>query len=258
MTFASRIVGTRLGHAAKRIRGAVEIATASHEMLGTLANDYLAEYLVTRLSQTHFVDVGAHIGSIIAQVRRHCPSRITAIEPISAKAKHLRNRFAGVTVIECALSDTEGEAAFFINPAASGYSSLNSGAGTVEISVPLKRLDGLVSDPDVIKIDVEGAELGVLRGSEGIGSRPLIMFESAPADVLGYTKPDLWQWFEDHDYAVFLPNRLAHAAPPMTLELFLDAHHYPRRATNYFGVPREKVIEVRDRARRILTRSRVA
>jgi hypothetical protein len=78
------------------------------------------------------------------------------------------------------------------------------------------------------------------------------MFESAPAEVLGYTKPDLWQWFEDHDYAVFLPNRLAHAAPPMTLELFLDSHQYPRRATNYFGVPSEKIAEVRERASAIL------
>jgi hypothetical protein len=51
---------------------------------------------------------------------------------------------------------------------------------------------------DVIKIDVEGAELGVLRGSEKLvtKNRPSIMFEGAPPrdDGLGYTKEALWRW----------------------------------------------------------------
>jgi FkbM family methyltransferase len=227
--------------------------TADHEKVGAIANDQLAEFLVTRLAQRHFVDVGAHIGSIIAGVREHCPSvQITAVEPIPDKAVRLRKKFAGVEVIECALAERAGELPFFVNPSASGYSSLNSAAGEIEITVPVKRLDSLVSDPDVIKIDVEGAELGVLRGSEGIKSRPIFMFESAPYEVLSYTKADLWGWFQERDYGVFLPNRLAHTAPPMSLDVFIDSHHYPRRATNYFGIPTEKVFEVRERTRALL------
>jgi hypothetical protein len=121
-----------------------------------------------------------------------------------------------------------------------------------EITVAVKRLDALVSDPEVVKIDVEGAELGVLRGCEKLKSRPVYMFESAPHEVLGYTKAELWQWLDDHDYGIFLPNRLAHTAPPMSLEVFIDAHLYPRRATNYFGVPLERVDAVRERARSLL------
>lgn len=240
-----RLVGTSLGRAAKHLRSSVEMLTASPEEVGCLANDQLAEYLVTRLAQRHFVDVGAHIGSIVSQVKVNCPSvKITAIEPVPAKATKLRQSFPDVTVIQSALSDEQGSASFFVNGA---YSSLNP-VSAEQITVPVTRLDALVSDPDVVKIDVEGAELGVLRGSERLKSRPVYMFESGPDEVLGYTKADLWQWFQAHGYAVFLPNRLAHTAPPMGLEVFIDAHQYPRRATNYFGVPNEEVGRIKAKA----------
>ena len=118
--------------------------------------------------------------------------------------------------------------------------------------MPVRRLDAIVADADVVKIDAEGAELGVSRGSERINGRPVIMFESAPGEVLGYTKADLWTWFDEHKYGVLLPNRLAHTAPPMTLEVFIDSHQYPRHTTNYFAVPVEKIEPVREKARRLL------
>src|SRR5437868_6005677 len=189
MAVAQHIVGTSLGRAAMRARDAIELHTADAETVGCVANDHLAAFLVTRLCRRHFVDVSAHIGSIIAEVD---PSiRITAIEPIPEKAERLRKKFPTVELHQCALSDHEGHAPFFVNPRASGYSSLDSGAGTVEINVPVKRLDALVSEPDVVKIDVEGAELGVLRGCEKLETRPVYMFESGPQEVLGYTKADL-------------------------------------------------------------------
>jgi FkbM family methyltransferase len=250
---AARVVGTSLGRAAKKARSKIELLGSNLETIGTTANDQLAEYLLTRLPERHFVDVGAHIGGIIAEVLARCPGvQITAIEPIPAKVTHLRARFPNVSVIATALSDHQGEARFFINTRLSGYSSLNPDAGTEEIAVSLKRLDSLVSDPDVIKIDVEGAELGVLRGCENLKCRPLFMFESAPGEVLGFTKADLWSWFQAHGYGVFVPNRLAHTAAPMSLELFLDSHEYPRRTTNYFAVPNESVETTRGKARKVL------
>ena len=254
MPLRQRLVGTPLGRLAMRSRSALEFWRTNREAIGTVANDQLAEFLVTRLCERSFIDVGAHIGSIIAEVQKHCPGvRITAFEPIPEKAIWLRDKFKDVEIVQCALADYEGETSFFINLAASGYSSLaRSGAETKEIKVPVRRLDAVVDDADVLKIDVEGAELGVLRGSEGLKSRPIILFESAPNEVLGYTKPDLWRWFDAHRYGVFLPNRLAHTAPPMSLEVFIDSHQYPRHTTNYFAVPLEKVEAVRTKARRIM------
>lgn len=237
-----------------RVRSRVEYWRTSSEAIGTIANDQLAEFLVTRLCDRTFVDVGAHIGSIIAEVQANCPrAKITAVEPIPEKARWLRQKFKNIDVVECALSDHEGETSFFVNDAASGYSSLaRPSTQAREIKVPLKRLDTIVDDADVIKIDVEGAELGVLKGSERLNSRPIIMFESAPNEVLGYTKAELWAWFSGHGYAIFLPNRLAHTAPAMSLEVFIDSHQYPRHTTNYFAVPNEKIDVVRTKARAIL------
>ena len=250
----NHIVGTHLGLLARKARATSYLWSANRENVGTCANDQLAEMLVTRLCERSFVDVGAHIGSMIAEVQAHCPkARITAFEPIPEKAERLRKRFKGVDVIACALSDFDGETSFYVCPAETGYSSLaRTDHTTREIRVPVKRLDELVRDADTIKVDVEGAELGVLKGSENLKTRPLFMFESGPEDVLGYTKADLWGWFQQHDYAVYLPNRLAHEAPPMRLETFVDSHYYPRHATNYFGVPLEKVEKVRAKARQIL------
>lgn len=52
-----------------------------------------------------------------------------------------------------------------------------------EVEVNLRRLDELNLDPDFIKIDVEGAELGVLQGlHETIARRqPILMIERSDA-----------------------------------------------------------------------------
>jgi Methyltransferase FkbM domain len=123
--------------------------------------------------------------------------------------------------------------------------------------VPMRRLDDLVdaADVDVITPAVEGAELGVLLGAPRLleRCRPLIMFESAPeTDVLGYTKEAMYDHLAAKNYALLLPNRLAHNGPGLTRDAFLDGHWYPRSTTNYFAVPEERKLSVRDKARTIL------
>lgn len=263
------MVGSTLGIIAGTARDALDILRATYadpEAVGMIANDQLATRLTVRMCQPNavFIDVGAHIGSITAAVAHHDPSvSIIAIEAIPAKAEFLRRKFRAVEIHECAVGESEGAATFFVNTKQSGYSSLGRPDAehidaTREIVVRVSRLDEVVKAQrvDVMKIDVEGAELGVLRGGDRLVStnRPTIMFESgAPiANGLGYTKRDLWQWFEDHEYEVVIPNRLAHDGPSLSVEGFAESHCYPRRTTNYFGVPTERRMEIRDRARRIL------
>jgi FkbM family methyltransferase len=262
-------VGTAVGRFAMSVRDSLHLLRAMHfqpEIAGTLANDWLASFLVTRLCQPNktFVDVGAHIGSIISDVVRHCPAvKIVAVEAIPQKGEALRRKFPAVEFHGCALGESEGETSFFVNTKRSGYSSLGrpTDGGTsdiVELKVPLKRLDGLIAADgiDVIKIDVEGAELGVLRGSGQIvaKSRPTIMFESGPPaeDGLGYTKEALWGWFAERNYAVLIPNRVAHVDPGLSQAGFVESHLYPRRTTNYFAVANERRDEIRERARAVL------
>jgi len=91
-----RFVGTRIGRLALSGRDAFELLRASYrrpETLGTLANDQLAIHLVTRLclSGKGFIDVGAHIGSIVSAVLRHDRSvKLYVFEPEAAKVEHLR------------------------------------------------------------------------------------------------------------------------------------------------------------------------
>jgi hypothetical protein len=121
----------------------------------------------------------------------------------------------------------------------------------------MRRLDDLVprtAHVEVVKLDVEGAELGVLRGSSELVARcrPVIMFESGPRGgaAMGFTIEELFDWFAERDYLVLVPNRLAHDGPGLNREGFTESHFYPFRTLNYFGVPRELREAVRDRARR--------
>jgi FkbM family methyltransferase len=229
-----------------------------------IERDYQLDGLDIKPGDT-IIDIGAHIGSILSEVLYIDPSiKMIAIEPIPAKVDSLKRRFPSIELHHCALGDFSGEVPFFVNIRESGYSSLSQIASSqvgeiVEITVSLKKLDDLVSsnDVDVIKIDVEGAELNVLRGGIAMlqKNRPTIMFESVLQldSEFGYTKEELYDFFSSNNYAILIPNRLAHDDPGLSKEAFLEGHLYPRRTTNYFAIPKERRIEIRDRGRNILS-----
>jgi FkbM family methyltransferase len=263
------LLGGPLGRGAMFLRdkfGILKQAWVSPEQVGTLANDQLATYLITKICKPHctFIDVGAHIGSVISEVKHNDASvKIVAIEAIPEKADNLRRKFPFVELHGCAVGEATGETSFFVNTKRSGYSSLGRAGSiddksTYEIKIRIETLDNLVSsmDVDAIKIDVEGAELGVLRG--GVDTlrkcRPIIMFESGPQvdDGLGYTKEAIYDFLASNDFSVLVPNRVAHNGDALTLTGFIESHWFPRRTTNYFAIPTERRIECRDRARGIL------
>jgi hypothetical protein len=130
----------------------------------------------------------------------------------------------------------------------------------------LRALDDLLPSEkiSVLKIEAEGAELGVLLGAESVVARgrPLIVFESGP-NVRDHSdshatqranddKARIWDWFAKRDYALCAPNRVAHYDDGMALESFLDSHLYPRHTTRYVAIPRERRLEVRAAARGFL------
>ena len=135
------------------------------------------------------VDVGAHRGDVTAQIVHAAPDGAhIAIEPIPYLAQVVRERFPLVTVHEAALAAEAGpDVEFHLvvdNPSYSGlrerrYDRPNE---TVElIRVRTTTLDELVPTDAVVsllKVDVEGGELGVfLGGSRVLDTRPVIVFE---------------------------------------------------------------------------------
>lgn len=252
-------VGTRWGRALSRARRHLNYLQSTPSTLGTVANDELALDLTIGLcrDQRVFLDIGAHIGSVLADVLMVTSQiEVIAFEAVPEKAINLVRRFPQIVVHQCAVGNSEGEVPFFIVPTASGFSSLSRTTDAIEINVPMRRIDTLVNHADVIKIDVEGAELGALRGATQLicNSRPVVMFESSfdTTECAGYSVEEMFSWWEERKYVLLVPNRLAHDGPSLDQQGFLESHHFPRRTTNYFAIPSERRIEIRDRAREVI------
>jgi FkbM family methyltransferase len=134
------------------------------------------------------LDVGAHAGSVLAEMVRIAPrGRHVAWEPLPAFAGRLQERFPGVEVREAALGDQPGERAFVHvveDPGWSGFLArpTPSASPLEELTVRVERLDDVLPDgtsPVFVKIDVEGAEEEVLKGAlETLRRhRPVLAFE---------------------------------------------------------------------------------
>jgi FkbM family methyltransferase len=160
-------------------------------------------------------DIGANLGlfALPAALRA---SQVYAFEPDISLAACLRrslrlraNRRLSVAVIACAVSDVDGIAAFEISRYSTAMNKLQSVGhwNTIAVAerhhVPTLRIDRLAQSlppPDLLKIDVEGAEIKVLEGGrETIArKRPIILIEGPST---------LWEamtdFFNEHRYAMF-------------------------------------------------------
>lgn len=262
------LLKTGLGSWALKMRDRykmVRTAISEPHVAGMLANDQIAGQLIVGLCPPGgvFLDIGAHIGSVSAEVLRHQrDATVHAFEAIPAKAEKIIQAFPKVRMHTCALAGEKGAADFFIHPTESGYSSLRGDdtSGMQRIQVELRKLDDEISDGpvDAIKIDVEGAELDVLQGGQELLRRtqPVIMFESGPAadDAEQERRVAIWQLLDGLGFQVLVPNRVPERDDGLSLEGFLEAHMFPRRTTNYFAVPRSNRDTIRARARTVMGR----
>ncbi len=149
------------------------------------------------------IDVGANEGAVLESIVRIAPhGHHVAFEPIPYLHDLLARRFPDVDVRRSAVSDAAGTAEFTHVPDAPAYSGLlqrdDLPAPTKpveQVSVKTERLDDVLADgpaPTLIKIDVEGAELGVMQGAVETlqRHRPFVLFEhgAGGADLYG-TRP---------------------------------------------------------------------
>lgn len=143
----------------------------------------------TLAPDSNCIDVGSNIGVLLREMVRCAPdgSHI-AYEPIPGLSASLATRFPDVEVRQAVLSDRPGERQFVYLPERPGYSHLpREGEPETEpsaelITVPAHTLDTALPKgyvPALIKIDVEEAELDVLRGArETLAEfRPIVIVE---------------------------------------------------------------------------------
>jgi len=182
------------------------------------------------------IDIGAHRGDILEQFLRGSPTgQHIAVEAIPELAEHLRITFPTVEVHSAAAGDRPGTTEFqwvVSNPAFSGLKrrdDLGAGESVRPLSVRVVRIDDLVPKGRpvaVIKIDVEGAELGVLRGAQRVlnENRPWIFFEhGSAATQYGTTTADIAAEFARHALAVWLMGDWLAGRPPLSTEAFAAA-----------------------------------
>jgi FkbM family methyltransferase len=219
---------------------------AWEDMIAGRFDPEIYSFLATVLPARDVViwDVGAHFGfhtlgfaSIVG------PSgRVVGFEPNPSNRERLGRNLerngdlaSRVAVLPCALSDRNGQSPLFLSRnIESGASSMSFLDGTTpsvdpatvgawdKVVVAVRTADAVLRDhtaaaPHVIKIDVEGAELLVLRGAEEImrTTRPTVIVESHSAKLT--FEVQCWlhaQGYEVQALADLAPSRLLLSAHP--------------------------------------------
>ena len=164
----------------------------------------------------HAVDVGAHKGGFLRDMLRVAPDgRHLAIEALPHLAAELRSRYPEAQVVNAAASDSVGQVSFTHVANLPALSGLREQPWEAElearvITVPSVTVDSIVEEKarvELIKVDVEGAELQVLQGAEETlrHGRPLVVFEFAArtADVYGTSAESMHEFLASLDYRLF-------------------------------------------------------
>lgn len=172
-------------------------------------------------------DIGVNRGTIARHLIRifpECPCYL--FEPLPMQAAYVAERFSSfgnVTVVEEALSDAPGTSEFFVGRNLGTSSLLGMSEETLKqhpeadvessIQVALNTVDGFCAANDIthltcMKIDAQGSELNIFRGSERMLSEQridMIMFEwfATPHYENCPLILDLWNELDNHNYSMY-------------------------------------------------------
>lgn len=171
------------------------------------------EMLLRHHTPVEVLDIGAWRGRWTLALLHQSPGvqRVTMVEPQPAAAAELAAMKFGcqTKIINKALSDSSRSASFNTGTASASLLDPGSLAAHFPTSVPVGKVEvtcdtldalvdsGEVSQPDTIKLDVQGGELAVLRGAVKALSRvqaiivetswvPLYLGEPPPSDLIGF------------------------------------------------------------------------
>lgn len=118
-----------------------------------------------------------------------------------------------VTVFPYAIGDTDGTVTLYTDGPKQSMPSIRHTTGQKgKVEVPLRSIDSLISEglapPNLLKIDIEGAEALALRGGRGLflsdHKPPHVFVEMHPSflqDYFGTTQQDVWNCMtEEYGY----------------------------------------------------------
>lgn len=214
-SFAERLVrGRSFSRRLPAAFGAVRIFVSGDARLrnllpGRKALDpvLLAQVRATVKSETSIWDIGANVGvfAFAAAGLAGPNGRVLAVEPdpwlfglLQRSRSANRGKLGEVELLCAAVADRAGIARFHIaargraSNALAGFGNSQMGGVREELLVPIVTLDQLLEAtfvPELVKIDVEGAELLALQGARRLLAevRPRLLLEVAEANAEAVT-----------------------------------------------------------------------
>jgi FkbM family methyltransferase len=157
----------------------------------------------------HAVDVGGHVGLWSRVLAAHF-AQVTAFEPLPPHIECFKVNVTApnVTLLETAIGREAATIRIFMPHDNTGHAHVETSADTglgEGYSVPCIALDQIghevLEDVDFLKIDVEGFELDVVLGAEGLikRRRPTMVVEQKPgnAEALGRGQWDAVKLLKD-------------------------------------------------------------
>ena len=176
--------------------------------------------VVANLKPGLFLDVGAAAGKITRQLARVPGWRVQAYEPFEGNIPHFKRntaKFGNVELYQCAVADFDGPGQLYVaatltgeEPNWQGYEGYSSAGMLIpeghpkwghpkSSSVDVVSIDATVSERvRLLKIDVQGGEMGVLQGASNTIERHGI-------DVIYVEyegEADIVQFLEERDYVL--------------------------------------------------------
>lgn len=186
------------------------------------------------------VDVGCHKGEILDLFLQYSPEgKHFCFEPIPVYFDELNRKYQNIAVIHpFALSDTEGKTTFNFVRNDPAYSGIKKRKYDVkkpdieEIEVEVKCLDNVIPPSikvDLIKIDVEGAELNVLKGASKTltQNKPVVIFEFGlgASDYYGVKPESLFEFFKGIDFRLSTMKSFLKNKEGLDLDNFVNLYH---------------------------------
>jgi len=162
------------------------------------------------------VDGGAASGDWTRQIKQYFPeARVLCVEPrddAQAGLAELQSQFSGIHIAHTLVGQSSGTVTFSVHGAQSSMLPNASGetfGQTVE--APVTTLDSLIEDhglgwPDLIKLDLQGAELDCLKGAPRcLSHAQMVVLEVSFIPLMAGTPlvAEVMSFMSDHGYRCY-------------------------------------------------------
>ncbi len=193
------------------------------------------------------IDIGCHKGEILDLMLQQSPQGgHYGFEPIPQLYKNLVEKYTPANnIFPYALADKCGKANFQFVKNDPAYSGLQKRKYAIdnpeieEIEVEIYTLDSIVPENtkiDFIKIDVEGAELDVLKGAKRVltENKPIVVFECGlgASDFYGTKPEEVFDFFKETGLNISLLKSWLNHKKPLLLNEFCN--FYNKNSEYYF------------------------